>query len=91
MRFNMIPDNAIGQWRVETESSEYLLDFDKKFFVRTAGQSASEFNDDGSWTVMLDADAQIGHPMILWVEPEGYCRQSSPVVSIEYLVPLEAA
>lgn len=80
-----------GMFKVTTENSSYLVDYDTKRAKRNPGTDAKEMRKDREWFPFITVVAEVGGPMFLWTsdidnQDDTFAnRRTSPVVRIECL------
>lgn len=80
-----------GMFKVTTETSSYLLDFDKKKAKRNPGSDATQLRKDNTWFDFFSVMCKVGEPMFIWADvagdPDTYTnRRTTNVTKIECLV-----
>lgn len=53
-------------FKVTTENSSYLIDYDTKRAKRSPGPEASEMRRDYEWFNFISVVAEVGGPMFIW-------------------------
>lgn len=80
-----------GVFKVTTEGSSYVIDYDNKRAKRIPGVSAEAMRKDGDWFSFITVVAEVGGPMFIWasdiadIDGTFTNRRTSPVVLIESL------
>lgn len=81
-----------GMFKVTTEGSSYLIDYDQKRAKRNPGEGAVELRRDNQWFSFISVVAEVGSPMFIWTsdvagEFDTFTnRRTSPVTRIECLI-----
>ena len=80
-----------GMFKVTTENSSYLIDYDTKRAKRNPGSEAKEMRKDHEWFSFITVVAEVGGPMFIWTsditaEDDAFTnRRTSQVTRIECL------
>jgi hypothetical protein len=86
-----LANTTSGMFKVTTESSSYLIDYDTKRAKRNPGPDANEMRKDNQWFDFISVVAEVGGAMFIWTsetpadEDAVTNRRTSPVVRIECL------
>jgi hypothetical protein len=81
-----------GMFKVTTEGSSYIIDFDNKRAKRNPGTGAPELRRDNQWFNFMSVAAEVGGPMFIWTSDiagefdDLTNRRTSPVTRIECLI-----
>jgi hypothetical protein len=81
-----------GMFKVTTENSSYVIDYDNKRAKRNPGAGAVELRRDNQWFNFITVVAEVGGPMFIWTsniadaEDTFTNRRTSTVTRIECLV-----
>lgn len=79
-------------FKVTTENSSYIIDFDNKRAKRSPRADAAEMRKDHEWFPFITVVAEVGGPMFIWTSdiadnPDTFTnRRTSPVTRIECLI-----
>jgi hypothetical protein len=80
-----------GMFKVTTENSSYIIDYDNKRAKRNPGVGATTLRKDNQWFPFVSVIAEVGGSMFIWTpdpanDPEAFTnRRTSPVSRIECL------
>lgn len=91
MNQNNLAGITSGMFKVTTEGSSYLVDYDTKRAKRNPGADAADMRKDREWFPFITVVAEVGGPMFIWTsdlanEDDTYTnRRTSPVTRIECL------
>lgn len=81
-----------GMFKVTTEGSSYIIDYDTKRAKRNPGSEAKEMRKDHEWFPFVTVVAEVGGPMFIWTsdiadEADTFTnRRTSTVTRIECLI-----
>ena len=80
-----------GMFKVTTEGSSYLIDYDTMRAKRNPGTDAKDMRKDREWFSFISVVAEVGGPMFIWtsnvadVDDTFTNRRTSQVTRIECL------
>lgn len=92
MNQNNLAGVTSGMFKVSTENSSYLIDYDTKRAKRNPGSGAAEMRKDHEWFPFITVVAEVGGPMFIWTssiadEEDTFTnRRTSEVKRIELLM-----
>jgi len=81
-----------GMFKVTTQSSSYIIDFDNKRAKRSPGADSPAMGKDNHWFPFISVVAEVGGPMFIWTSDTAgefddlTNRRTSPVTRIECLI-----